>query len=263
MSAAVATLPSTPGVTWPRTLASEWGKTWGLRSTRWAVAATVVLNAAMCVLTAFDSLVGPEGYGYSLAYLAAGYLLFTQVPLLVHGVLAGAGEFSAGGATSTFAVAPRRLGVLTAKAVTTAGVAAVTGVVTLVTSSLVLLASPFGAALRLGGDEQSVRILLGAVASLVLITVLALAVGALLRRPLVGIAVMVALGLSELALLGADGLAQWLPGHALVVLTSLDDFVALATVGSPVGTWGSLAILGAWALVALVLAGARLRRTDV
>src|SRR5690606_14028203 len=151
----------------------------------------------MCVLTAFDSLVGPEGYGYSLAYLAAGYLLFTQVPLLVHGVLAGAGEFSAGGATSTFAVAPRRLGVLTAKAVTTAGVAAVTGVVTLVTSSLVLLASPFGAALRLGGDEQSVRILLGAVASLVLITVLALAVGALLRRPLVGIAVMVALGLSE------------------------------------------------------------------
>src|SRR5690606_16590211 len=60
VSAALATLPSTPGVTWPRTLASEWGKTWGLRSTRWAVAATVVLNAAMCVLTAFDSLVGPE-----------------------------------------------------------------------------------------------------------------------------------------------------------------------------------------------------------
>ncbi|GAB2612296.1 hypothetical protein [Pseudactinotalea suaedae] len=268
MTAVVAAtgLPSSAGVHLGRVLRSEWGKSWGLRSTRWAVAATVAINASMALLMSLDSLVGAEGYGNSLAYVVAGNFLFAQLPLLVYGALMGAGEFSTGSAASTLSAVPRRGLVLLAKTLTAAGTAAVAAIAAVVVSAAILLVGPLGPDLHVALDDgQSVRILVGGAVTLVLLAVLALGVGALLRRPLVAIAVMFALGMSELALIGADAVAQWLPGHALLAVTALNEFVDLvASMGTTVvGPWGSVGVLGAWALLALLLAGARLRRSDV
>lgn len=259
-------LPSRPGVDLRRVVRSEWGKSWGLRSTRWAVAATIAVNALMCLLTGLDSAVGAEGYGNSLASMVGGNLLFAQLPLLVYGALAGAGEFSTGSAASTLSAVPRRWPVLVAQALTVAGTAAVTAVGTLVVSSAILLTGPLGSDLHVALDDgQSVRILAGGALTLVLLAVLALGVGALLRRPLVAIAVMFALGLSELALMSADALAQWLPGHAIFAVTASTEFLkVVSSMGTTsVGPWASLGVLGAWGLIVLLLAALRLGRADV
>lgn len=267
MSAAVATgMPSRSGLTLGRVLRSEWSKSWGLRSTRWAVMATVAINALMCLLTSLDSAVGAEGYGNSLAYLVGGNLLFAQLPLLVYGALMGAGEFSTGSAASTLSAVPRRWPVLLATTLTVAGTAAVAAVGSLVISSAILLAGPMGPDLHLALDDgQSVRILVGGALTLVLLAVLALGVGALLRRPLVAIAVMFALGLSELVLMSVESLAQWLPGHAMLAVTASNEFLdVVASMGTTVvSPWGSVGVLGAWAVLVLVLAAVRLRRADV
>jgi ABC-2 type transport system permease protein len=259
-------LPERRGVGLGRVLRSEWDKSWGLRSTRLAVATTVALTVLFAALTGFDSLVGADGYGHSAAYVAAGGLLFSQLPLLVYGVLMGAGEFSTGSATTTFAAVPRRTTVVVAKTVTVAATAAVTVVVALALSVVLAMVSPLGSDLQLALDDGlSVRILGGGALAMTLLAVLALGVGMAVRRPLIAIALMFGLGLSELALMGADGLAQWLPGHALMTVTALPDFLDLAAApGQPVaGPWGSVGVLGAWSLLALVLAASLLRRSDV
>lgn len=265
LPAAVA-LPARRGVGLARVVRSEWAKSWGLRSTRWAVATTIALTAVLAAMTGFDSLVGADGYGHSLAYVAVGGLLFAQLPLLVHGALTGAGEFSTGSATTTLAAVPRRTIVLLAKVITVAATAAVTSVAALVGAVALAMISPLGQDLALAVDDgYSVRILGGGAAAMTLLAVLALGVGMAVRRPLIAIALMFGLGLSELALMGADGLAQWLPGHALMTVTALPDFLDLvASMGETVvGPWASLGVLALWALLAATLAAVRLRRSDV
>lgn len=265
LPAAVA-LPERRGVGLGRVLRAEWAKTWELRSTRWAVTVTIALTAVFAAMTGFDSLVGADGYGHSLAYVAGGGLLFAQLPLLVYGVLTGAGEFSTGSAATTLAAVPRRTIVLLAKVITVAATAAATSVAALAVAVALAAISPLGQDLTLAvGDGFSVRILAGGALAMMLLAVLALGVGMAMRRPLIAIAVMFGLGLSELALMGADGLAQWLPGHALITVTALPDFLDLvASMGETVvGPWASLGVLGLWALLAVTLAAVRLRRSDV
>ncbi|WP_420114550.1 hypothetical protein [Pseudactinotalea sp.] len=263
---AAAGLPRRTGVGLGRIIASEWSKSWGLRSTRWSVAATVAIGAVLCLLTTMDNAVGAEGYGHSLANLVGSNLLFAQLPLLVYGALTGAGEFAGRSAASTFTAVPARWPVLVAKALAVAGTAAIAAVATLAVSSVILLLGPFGPDLQIALDDgQSVRILLGGGVAMVLLAVLGLGVGALLRRPPIAIAVVFALGLSELALMGAATVAQWLPGHALVAVTASTEFLeVVSSMGTTaVGPWASLGVLGAWGLGVLALAALRLGRADV
>ncbi|PYF98372.1 ABC-2 type transport system permease protein [Georgenia satyanarayanai] len=261
-------LPARSGVTFGRVLASEWSKTWGLRSTRWTVAVMVLLTVGLSYLGGSDSLVGADGYG-SLAYFVTSTLVVTQFPILLLGVLLGSGELSSRSAGPTFVAVPTRTPVVLAKALVTTAVAAVTATATLGLAAAAVLLTPLGPELSTALTAETVRMWLGTGAYLVAATVFCFGVGVLLRRSATAVVVAFVVFVVELAQVALpDALrpvAAFLPGHAGTLVTSSDSFVdLLRDIGElPVGPWGSVAVTAAWATLAVVGAAVSLRARDV
>ncbi|MDP3892185.1 MAG: hypothetical protein Q8Q44_13235, partial [Nocardioides sp.] len=121
-------------VTFVRVLHSEWIKLWSLRSTYWAMLATLAAMVLIAVMLGAASLVddtaaGPDGR----MAIGMGYS-FAQVVVAVLGVLIITGEYTTGMIRSTVAAVPTRLPALTAKAVLVAVTGFVLGVVGVVLS---------------------------------------------------------------------------------------------------------------------------------
>jgi hypothetical protein len=189
-------------VTFPGLVRSEWIKFWSVRSVVVTMVASFVAIIGIGVLTSFATrsalssadgaramaAQGFDGVGASLTGAQLGTLIVAAV-----GVIVIAGEFSTGMIRTSVVTAPRRLGVLGAKAVVLAvNVAVVTGVAVLVAFLLgqaVLNTRDLGSSI---GDDGVVRALLGNVAMLVGISLAGLGVGALLRNSAGGICTVVA-----------------------------------------------------------------------
>ena len=261
-------LPARRGTTLGRVLASEWSKTWGLRSTRWVVAVMVLLLAGLAYLGGNDPLVGPEGYG-SVAYYVTSTLIVTQFPMLLLGVLLGSGELSSRSAGPTFLAVPSRTLVLVAKALVTTVVAALTATLTLGLAAAATLLTDLGPGLSTALTAETVRMWVGTGAYLVAATVLCFGLGMLLRRTVAAVLVaFVVFVLGIAAVVVPDALQPVLavlPGHAATLVPATDGFLELLRdLGQlPVGAWTSVAVTGAWALVVLVVAAVRLRGRDV
>ncbi|MFF2773904.1 hypothetical protein ACFVU3_03270 [Streptomyces sp. NPDC058052] len=213
------------------------------------------------------------------AFTVETFLVGTFVGLLVVGVVAvqfATGEYRRGLLGLTFAATPRRGRVLGAKAAVVAAVAFAVG------AGAAALSLPLGAAraasahftvLTVPASEQ-LRAVLGTGLLLAATAVLALSLGFLLRRSATAITALVAATvLPYLLALGGmlpGGPAEWLlrltPAAGFAVQQTLPrhDHVltvyAPATGYFPLPPWGGLAVLAAWAVLALGAASLVLRR---
>lgn len=268
-----------------RTVASEWTKIAGLRSTWWTVVATVAVSWAVTYLSANASS-GDPGFVPS-ASLPDG-LALSQIGSLVLGILVGTGEFRTGAFRTTFTAVPRRVSVLVARTIVVAGLGALTAVLALVGAVLGVLPAARSRDIPLDlTADRTPQVLLGAALMLLGMALLGLAVGSLLRRTVLAMTfalalvfvVPVALSLgSELVAGPPTGQAPvetaaaeldpvstavaFLPGDAAFRMTTDPDDGGVE--GAPdLGPWGGGLVFGVWILLPLVAAGVRLRTRDV
>jgi ABC-type transport system involved in multi-copper enzyme maturation permease subunit len=190
--------------------------------------------------------------GVNIAQLAVGVL----------GVMLFSGEYSTGMIRSTMAAVPKRLPVLWGKL----GVfIALTGVVSVVST----LAAFFAGQSLLSSrhiqaslsDPGAVRKVLGAALYLVVVGVIAVALGAILRNTAAGISTLVALFfvipplLNQLPTSWQNNTAPYLPGNAGSGLWSRLDSNSLAP-------WTGMGVMVLWAVGFVAVAAVLLRRRD-
>jgi ABC-2 type transport system permease protein len=176
---------------------SEWTKIWTLRSSYWTLAAAVTAMAGFSALlsAAYTRHLTPDSRAAldPASYSLSGFF-FAQLAIGVLGVLVMTGEYATGSIRSTFAAAPQRLVVLVAKAAMFTAVA--------FTAALASSFAAFflGQAIFAGkgieahlGDPGALPSVFGAALYLAVSGLLALALGALIRRTAGAIAAWIAL----------------------------------------------------------------------
>ena len=271
-------------VTFAHVVQSEWIKFWSLRSTVWTLAATVVLMAAVSYLAvfftareAYNPATKPQDAAILVALLHDPSVVITGADLAklvvaVLGVLVITGEYSTGMIRTTLTAVPRRLPTLWAKAVVLAVVTAATAAVGVVLAWLVALPTlhAHGAALDLA-DSQTRRILLGGVLYLVAVSLLAFAIGAIVRFSAAALATVLGLLLVVEVLfrtVPADvfrTVSPYLPGtagHQLLVTQAAIDQTRAASSAPVLEPWTGYAVMLAWVAALLVVAATLLRRRD-
>jgi ABC-2 type transport system permease protein len=271
-------------VTSAHVLRSEWIKFWSLRSTLWALASTVVVMAAVSYVAvfftardAFDPATKPGDAAPLVALLHDPSIVLTGADLAklvvaVLGVLIVTGEYSTGMIRSTLTAVPKRLPTLWAKALVLTAVTTVTAAVAIALSWAVALPTlhAHAAALDLG-DPQTRRILLGGVLYLVAVSLLAFAVGAIVRvsagalATVLGLLLVVEVMFRTIPANFFRNVSPFLPGTAghqlLVTQASIEQ--ARATAGAPVlDPWTGYGVMLAWVAVLLAVAAVLLRRRD-
>jgi hypothetical protein len=207
-------------------------------------------------------------------------LLGTFVALLfmvVVGAMFAAGVFRRGLIRTSLAAVPGRGQFLAAKALV---LAAVTFVIGLVTAAIVLTAGlkvmrANGVYVQRTSALTEVRVVVGTAALLAIGTVFALALGILLRRGSIAVTTAVlAVVLPYLLAMTVlpAGAAQWLlritPAAAFALQQTTPEYAQVANLYTPsngyfpLPPWGGLAVLVAWAAVALAGAAYALNRKD-
>ena len=254
-------------VTQIRVVRAEWTKLRALRSTWWCGLTAVVLIAGLgAAITGSGtpyhvSAANPAATGVSAALLG---LLFAQLVIGVLGVLAFSGEYGTGMIRGTLAVVPARLPVLRAKVIVLAGlvlpVTLLCAVVDFFTATAIE-SSRGGSAISLT-DPGVLREVAGASLYLTVVVIIALALGALLRRTAAALSVFAAVFFVIPIVVNAlphtiTGFAPYLPSNAGGALW-----------GSPLTTthalspWTGFAVLCGYAVVLTALAAWRLRHRD-
>lgn len=232
-------------------------------------------DGTFTVSGAGDIAPGTGDIGQSVTrYLEGAFAALTVIAVL--GVLFISTEYRRGLIRTSLAASPRRGRVLAAKSVVIGAVAFLTGLVS-ATGSLLL-----GRALRVGNNNftapwpTEVRIVVGTAALLAGCAVLAVAVGAILRRSAGAVAAVVVATVLPYILAVAAVLpavpAQWVlrltPAAGFAIQQTLVAYPQVA--GSytpafgyfPLPPWGGLAVLCGWTAVALAVATYLLRRRD-
>ena len=193
-------------------LRSEWTKLRSVRSTFWALTATVVLGVG---LGAVISAAAAHGYAKSsvsgkLSWDPTAVSLdgigIATLAIAVLGVLCVSSEYSSGMIRTSLIAVPKRGRVLAAKSLVFAVVTFVVGEVTSFTAFFAGQALISGHAPHAAlGDPGVARAVVGAGLALTALAVLSVAAGALLRHPAAAIACMMAV------LFVLPGIAQALP----------------------------------------------------
>lgn len=193
-------------------LRSEWTKLRSVRSTFWALTATVVLGIGLGTAI---SAAAAHGYAKSSASgklswdptaLSLDGMGVATLAIAVLGVLCISSEYSSGMIRTSLIAVPKRGRVLAAKSLVFAGVTFVVGEVTSFTAFFVGQALISGHAPHAAlGDPGVARAVVGAGLALTALAVLSVAAGAFLRHPAAAIACMIAV------LLVLPGIAQALP----------------------------------------------------
>ncbi len=269
--------PSTPArsVTFARTVSAEWIKFRTLRSTVWTLVATTVLMVGISVLAAWgtstEAVDGGSGPMNGAQLLSAGYQL-AQLALAVLAVLTITGEYSTGMIRSTFAAVPARAPVLAAKAVVLAVVVLVVSAVSMALSFLATVPFHDDLAVRFDlSDAETQRMIVGLPLYLVAISLLAFAIGALLRHSAGALTSVIAL------LLVIENVLMLVPVRAIQVISPflpstagrrvlLDEemigAIDAASTGAHLSAWQGYGVLAAWVVALLALAAVLLRRRD-
>ncbi len=254
-------------------LRAEWTKTRTVAGPAWLLAATAVLTVAVsaAVLAAVRC---PAGMACPVdpARLSLTGIQFSQAAVAILGVLAVSTEYSTGMIRTTLTAMPRRTAVLAAKAVVLTGGVLVTGTLAVLGSvlagGLILPGHGFTAARGFGpvslASGPVLRAASGSVLYLALIALLSLGIAALVRDSAAAIGVV--LGLLYLAPIAAsfitnhhwhDRVERYSPMQAGLAIQATRNLRTL-----PIGPWGGLGVLAAWAAVALLAGGLALRLRD-
>ena len=272
MTAAVHPAPHRLRLTAAGVVRSEWVKLRSVRSSTLTLLGGGLLVVGFGLLSAAvasGEVAGPQGGAtpdFSPTQIALNGVGLAQLVLGVLGVLAVTSEYSTGSARTTFAAVPRRLGVLWAKA-------AVTGTAVLVVAVPAVLLAFLGAqaVLEAGGeptarlgDDGVLRAVLGSAVYLAGVSLLGVALGALLRSAAAALSALVAGLLVVPGLLGAvlpssweDDVLPYLPSSAG------ESFFSVTTDSSQLSPGAGLAVFAAWVVVLLAAAAWRLRSRDV
>ncbi|GIH18054.1 ABC transporter permease subunit [Rugosimonospora africana] len=218
------------------------------------------------------------GSGDAMEQTLAG-VFGTLTVMVVLGVLFITGEYRRGMIRTSLAASPRRGRVLAAKALV---IGAVTFVVSLVATAVTV---PLAEHILRGNGNfvypvtglTQLRVIVGTAALLAVASVLALAVGTIMRRSAGAVATVIVLIVLPyiLAIAGVlpPGPSQWLlritPAAGFAIQQSLPAYPQLSRAFTPafgfypLAPWAGFAVLCGWAALALAAAGYLLRRRDV
>ncbi|WP_104181564.1 ABC transporter permease subunit [Arthrobacter sp. B0490] len=274
------------GVNFGRVLKSEWIKVTTVPSTVILIVSTVVVMVGLAALASWAISItqdeiqsagapqggpgGPGMEGFNAAEQAwmipSSGLIFGQLLIASLAVVLIASEWATGMIRSTMVAVPKRMPALLAKNVIIAAIAFVIGAGSAFLSYLV--AQPI-----LGGDLDFGLTTDGVLPSIVntgtylaLIAIISMAIGTLLRNTAGGVVTAVALffvvPLIIVNLL--SGLADWIPDAARFLPTNAgDQLVAITTQSDALTQWEGGLVMGAWALVLLVVSLVVTQKRDV
>jgi ABC-type transport system involved in multi-copper enzyme maturation permease subunit len=219
---------------------------------------------------------GAAGLGTTITQTLVGTFAGLIVVIVV-GAMFITAEYRGGLIRTTLAASPRRGRVLAAKAIVIGAVAYLTGltaagvVVTLGQQTL----RGNGVYVHPATTLTELRLVAGTAALLAVAAILALAIGALLRRSATAVtAVIAAIVLPYLLATSVlpAGAAQWLlrltPAAAFAIQQSIPQYPQVSNLCTPsqgcypLAPWTGFAVLCAWAALALALAVLLLRRRD-
>ena len=263
----------------PDAVHAEWTKLRTLAGTWWLLAAAVAVTIAAGVAVAGTAAVppgpsgaGPAGAAADPARLSLAGVALGQVIVALLAVLAVGGEYSTGMIRVTLAATPRRLTMLTAKAVVVTGRAAVAGAIAVLgavlAGRLILpgrgLSAANGYAVMSLGNGPDLRAAAGSVLYLALIALLALGVTTAVRDS--ALAAGLVLGLLYLfPIAGAVVPDHTVARHLEQAAPMTAGLWIQATAGLrslPLTPWQGLGVLALWTLGALILGAAVLRLRD-
>jgi len=266
----------------PDALHAEWTKLRTLASTWWLLAAAAALTVAVsaAVAASYHCSGGPGGAaGCSPAATNADPARISltgvelgQVIVALLAVLAVGGEYGSGMIRVTLAATPRRLTMLTAKAIVVTGWALVAGLAgvagALLAGRLILpghgLTAANGYVVPSLANAADLRAFGGSVLYLVLIALLALGVTTAVRDS--GVAIGLVLGLLYLFTIVATVVPdQHLARHLQQIAPMTAGLYIQATTGLrllPLTPWQGLGVLALWSAGALLLGATLLRLRD-
>ena len=264
------TPPRIPGVrvTQRRVLRGEWTKFTTLRSTYLTLLVAVILGIGIGAISSavtanhWPSASLSDKAGFHAVSTSLNGIFIAQLALGVLGVLLVTGEYSTGMIRATLAAVPTRLPVLWAKLVIFGAVTAVAAFVISFVAFFVgqdlLKSQHIQASLS---SPHALRMVVGAALYLIVVGVLALAIGSLTRNTAAGISAWVAIFFVIPPIFFAlpesfsRHIEPYLPAGAGQSLWTYPDTPSL----SP---WAGFGVLCAWTAVAVAAAAWRLKRQD-
>lgn len=252
-----------------RVIRSEWTKFRSLRSTRYALLATVVLTVGLALVAALVAVsqwstmnatdkatfapLGISVLGANLAVLVIGVL----------GVLMTTSEFSTGLVSSTLAAVPKRLPVLWGKSAVYSAVALTVTVPAMLVAFFASQAILSSNGLQIDfGHSGVARSVLGSALFLTITGLLGLGLGGIFRSTaatvstLLGILFVLPALVTILPASLANSISPYLPGNAGRAITTL------APPPHMLGPWVGLGVFAAYALAAIAAAAFLLVRRD-
>ena len=260
-------------------LHAEWTKLRTLPGTGWlllaAAALTIAVGAAVAGAFTCSPAHGgcsPAATGADPAKISLTGVYLGQAVIAVLGVLVIGGEYGTGMIRVTLAASPRRLTVLTAKALIVAGCALAAGLLavggSVLAGRLILpgrgLTAANGYVLLSLGNGPDLRAATGTAAYFALIALLALGITTAVRDSAVGIGLVLGL-LYLFPIVTAVIPDQTLARHLDQASPMIAGLYIQATTGVsqlPLTPWQGLGVAAAWAAGALILGAAVLRLRD-
>jgi ABC-2 type transport system permease protein len=258
---------------WTGLLLAEWTKIRSVRSTIWSLAAFVVVAIGLCTLIALLvanqwNKAGPHPEHASIladptgAIYGAGFDL-GQLAIAVLGVIVITSEYSSGAIRSSLLAVPRRLSMLTAKAV-------VFGVLVFAVSAVTVFAVFFIATTIYHpdfvvtlGQPGVLRATIGGILYLTVLALFAMAIGGLIRHTagaiatVIGLILVVPIIMSLIPGTIAAHINAYLPTQAghLIGQTAQQS-------GDLLSPWQGFGVFCLWTAVLLAAAGWLLQRRD-
>ncbi len=248
---------------------SEWTKLRSVRSTYWTLLATggimVGLSALLCAayVSRYDRLGPVERATFKPIGFSLNGIFLAQLAIGVLGVLVMTSEFGTGMIRATFTAMPQRRLVLAAKAVVFAAAAAVVGIgssfAAFFAGQAVLSGKGVGVSITAPGALRSV---IGAGLYLTVLGLLAIGLGAIIRRTagsiatVFGIVFVLPILVAQLPSSWSEPISKYLPSSAgLAIIGGTRGATTLAP-------WAGFGLFCVYGAIALVLGGVALTRRD-
>lgn len=258
---------STLGPTFGRVLAAEWIKIKSVRSTVLTLVFMVVLGVGISALGAVAVHVAVSrhriGPGFDPVASSLGGMLIAQIAIGVLGVLVFSAEVASGTIGATFAAIPNRWHVLIAKVLVYFVIALVAAEVVSVVSFLVGQAIMHGVVPTTSlSNATALRAVLGTGLIVAIVGVLALAIGVIVRRTagaitaFVGVYLVLPLLVNALPSPYSTDISKFLPFQVAQVMMSSQP------VANSLSAWVGVAVVAAYAVIAVVVAGSLLSSRD-
>ncbi len=251
----------------PAVLTSEWTKIRSVRSTVWTLSLAAIITVGLGLLISylandsFRRMSARNQATFDPTYTSFAGMSLGQLLMIVFGVLVVSNEYSSGMIRTSLAAVPQRGVFLFGKIAVATALALVVGMITSFATFFVGQSVLGGHATGIG-DPGVLRAVVGGGLYLTLISMFAMGCAAMLRSPLLSLAILMPFFFLISNILGnvsaTQKVARYLPDQAgqkvMMVVTSGDD--------RPYGPWAGLLIMVAWVAAALVGGYLMIKRRD-